>query len=313
MNDLTLITAERERLWFLHPIITESAVLPTKAVQAAVKRTLELARKARASIAHWADPLTGKSSCLRAIAGRVRKEVIGCGVLMFEAVEDEQPAEGRLLAMILKATRYAPRVAPALAEKRDQVHRALLALSGEAKHLFLLIDEAQELSNKEFAWMKAVINGLSREGVKVTTVLFGQRELKKRREDLYAEGRSDLGDRFMKRLHEFKGIRSEADILALLTAMDEKSEFPPGSGWSYTQLLFPRAHAAGFRFASFAKEVWECLRTSISPKILSKGLAMDMISAVIAGLCIALKDRDADDMVVTTATVKTVVNRALAE
>src|SRR3546814_3496003 len=79
-----------------------------------------------------------------------------------------------------------------LAGKRTQVHRALLALSGDARHLFLIFDEAQELSGAEFAWLKSVINRLVRDRVKVTVVLFGQLELKARRSKLREIGRAHV-------------------------------------------------------------------------------------------------------------------------
>lgn len=290
------ILVERERLWAMHPLITESAILPTRPVQSAVKRVLGLARKARSSMAFWADPVTGKSSCLRAIEATVLERIPGCGVLVLEAVEDSQSAEGRLLIQILKQLDYAHKIDSTLAGKRDQVHRALMALAGTAGHLFLLIDEAQEVSNNEFAWLKAVINGLSRKGLKVTTILFGQRELKKRRDQLYREGRSDLGERFMKMLIEFKKCCAESDLLTICEAIDCKSEYPVGSGWTYTQLLFPRAFRAGFRIRDLVPTLWAGLHDQMPRELLARGLPMELVASVIANLCLVAKDLDDADM-----------------
>jgi len=99
MTDLDHIISERRRLWDLHPVITESAILPTRPVQRGVKKVLNASRKSRASLAFWAAPLSGKSSCLRMIISVVLKQIAGCGVLILEAVEDQQAAEGRLLAV----------------------------------------------------------------------------------------------------------------------------------------------------------------------------------------------------------------------
>ena len=311
MIDLSVVLSERERLWNSHPIITESAILPTRSVQHAVKLVLGVSRKARASLAFWADPLTGKSSCLRMIESTVLSRLPGCGVLVLEAVEDQQTAEGRLLAQILKACKYAHKMDSTLAGKRDQVNRALNALSGPKCHLFILIDEGQEFSNKEFAWLKAVINGLARDGVKVTTVIFGQRELRQRRTDLYEEGRSDLGERFMKKLVEFKRCRGAAHIRSILDAIDNKSEYPAGSNFTYTKLLFPRAHTGGFRFKSLGADIWKSFQDLVTPKQLEKGLSMEVVAATIANLCQLCKDRDSEGMTIPAEDIHKAVMAAL--
>jgi len=311
-NDISFLVSERKRLWSSHPIITESAILPTFAVQNAVSIVMDLSRKARASCALWADPLSGKTSCLRMIHYTVEQRIPGCGVLVVEAVEDEQPAEGRLLQQILRSLGYAHKIDSTLAGKRDQVKRALIACAGEARHLFILIDEAQELSLAEFGWLKAVINGLTSEGIKVTTVLFGQRELKRRRDELYADGRSDLGVRFMKKLIEFKRCRGEKDLVELLKAVDEKSEFPAGSGWTYTQLLFPLAFTNGFRFNDFATKIWTGFGAQVPPKILAKGLTMEVVAATLGQLCLLCEDNDTPEMALSDAIIAKAIKKALA-
>ena len=311
MTDIARLISERARLWESHPIITESAILPTRPVQKAVALVLAASRKARASLAFWADPLSGKSSCLRMIEATVIDRVKGCGVLTLEAVEDQQTAEGRLLVQILKAVKYAHKIDSTLAGKRDQVNRALIALSGEARHLFILIDEGQEFSNSEFAWLKAVINSLAREGVKVTTVIFGQRELRQRRSELYENGRSDLGERFMKKLIEFKRCRAADELRSILEAVDDKSEFPTGSRLTYTQLLLPQAYAEGFRLKTISEDVWIAFQEIVPPKVLGKGLSMEVIAATIAAVCRACRDSDAAGLSISASVIKAAVKESL--
>lgn len=311
MSDIEHLVSQRERLWDSHPIVTQSAILPTLPIQHAVRLVLEASRKTRSSLAFWADPMTGKSFCLRRIEATVRDRIPGCGVLVLEAVEDRQAAEGRLLIQILKAIKYAPKTEKSLAGKRDQVDRALIALSGKPEHLFILIDEAQEFSNAEFAWLKAVINGLTKNRVKVTTVLFGQRELVNRREDLYSNARSDLGERFMKKLVKFDGCCTAEDLLTILEAIDDKSSFPASSGWTYTQLLFPRAYANGFRFKNLANEMWAAFAAKVPPRELRHGLSMEIVAGTIASLCVLCKDDDATEMSIPRSTFVLAVQEAI--
>jgi hypothetical protein len=302
----------RDRLWFLHPVVTESAVLPTLPLQDVIARVIRIARKSRSSVAFWADPLMGKSYCIRALQEELLKRFDGCGVLVLEAVEDQQAAEGRLLLQILRAIDYAHPAERELAGKRDQVTRSLLHLSGSLRHLFILIDEAQEFCDREFAWLKAVINALARLQVKVTCVLFGQRELIKRRDELFKSARSDLGERFMSALFSFHGCCNQSELNEILLSLDNKSEFPLGSGWSYTQFLMPRAFCNGFRAQSMAAVLWTAIDAEIPLDVREHGIAMDKIASIIAQVFIQSRDLDAPGFVLTPDLASEAVGEALA-
>jgi len=284
----------RDQVWDEHPLIIERAVLPTFAIKDALGRVWGLGRKGRGSIAFYAQPLSGKSSCAEIVMVEMRRKKPGCGVLIFEVVEDTNPAEGRLLSEILNQIDYAPKIARDLAGKRTQVHRALLALSGEARHLFLIFDEAQELSCDEFAWLKSVINRLVRDRVKVTVVLFGQVELKEKRQQLKA-ARSDLEKRFMSTLNELKGIQSADELEPVLAAIDEASEFPAASGLTYLQLLLPRFYQCGGRLQAYRSQIWRELKKQRLPGV-GTVVAMASVAGYLANLFIHLRDLDGEEL-----------------
>lgn len=308
MDDLESICAERDRLWNKHPIITQSAMFPTPAVKEMLGRVKSISRKARASVAYWADPLSGKTFCLRFIGAFMRGEIPGCGVVVFEATKDTHPAEGRLLEQLLAAAGYRLKVERSLAGKRIQVNRVLRAAAGSAGHLFLLIDEGQELSDQEFGWLKAVINGLSNDRIKVTSIIAGQSELCRRQEELRKNARSDLCERFMSELVEFKRVKSEEDLCTILEAADSKSEFPEGSKWTYTKLLLPRAFSSGFRLEKSAEMVWRSLKDILPREVLKKGLRMEDVACLLAEIFILLRNRDSADLRLSANDVDEVLN-----
>ena len=294
----------RDQVWDEHPLIIERAVLPTLAIKDALGRIWGLGRKGRGSIAFYAQPLSGKSSCAEIVMVEMRRKKPGCGVLIFEVVEDTHPAEGRLLSEILNQIDYAPKIARDLAGKRTQVHRALLALSGEARHLFLIFDEAQELSCDEFAWLKSVINRLVRDRVKVTVVLFGQVELKEKRQQLKA-ARSDLEKRFMSTLNELKGIQNADELEPVLSAIDGASEFPAASGLTYLQLLLPRFYKGGGRLQTYRSQIWRELKKQRLPGV-GTVVAMASVAGYLANLFILLRDLDDEDLKITAEVLQTV-------
>lgn len=303
----------RDTLWASHPIITQSAVLPTTSVAYTVGRVIDIARRNRASLAYWADPMSGKSFCLQMIEAAARQNFPGCGVLNFEAADDDKPAEGRLLEMILGEGGFSMPIAKSLEGKRQQVHRMLLGISGTVRHLFLLIDEAQGLSAQELKYLKGVINRLSRARVKVTTVICGQRELQERRREIFEDARSDLGVRFMNEFFEFRRFRTLKDMHVYLTAIDSKSKFPTDQGWTYTQFLFPRAYAAGFRFVQSEASVWNAIKAELSASERRKGPSMDVIAGTVASIAIRAKELDAHGMVLPDGLIEAAVRAAIRQ
>lgn len=275
------LAALRELHWDRHPIVTATAHISTVSLLKAYRVIKKRARRGRSSLAFWAHPLTGKSYALEVIVRLLRRDYPGCAVLNYEASSKsknrsaESLAEqvwvptslGGFLESMLDELEFEPKRQRLTAGKKWQLKAALYALAVESGRFFLLIDEAQELIEAEFCWLKEIINFLCKKNIFVTVVLFGQSELKGRKA-LLKKGRSDLGARFIDKLFEFEGIKTVDDLRDFLKQCDEHSEYPEGSGFSYTEFLWPEAYRSGFRLASCADHLWTAL-TAITP--LGKG------------------------------------------
>ena len=291
----------RQLHWSEHPILAANAILPTRPLANSLSLVIRGGSRHRTSQAFWADPLSGKSSCLAALIRFLPEHFPGCGVFLYEAKHMASvPAEGSFLEDLLGELEFEPKVARSLAGKREQVFRALYALSAQARHLFLLVDEAQELFELELRWLKSLINRLSSHHIRVTVVLFGQRELRQLRDDLVARGRSDIYVRFMERLYHFENLTTSKDLVTIFSAIDERSEFPDKSGISYTEFIWPCAFANGFRLEPEAKRAWEAF-VALSPKgRMPDGLGIRWLAEALACAAENLRERDAPDFVMTT-------------
>jgi hypothetical protein len=124
----------------------------------------------------------------------------------------------------------------------------------------------------------------------------GQKQLLNRIDELRSAGRQDLLERFFKRVVEFKGCRTVEDLATLCEAMDEKSEYPEGSGWSYTQFLFPRAHEGGLRLHAKAQVLWQAFTALRGTSEVQRGISMEAIASYLAQICLLHKDLDKADM-----------------
>ncbi|MBK0054530.1 AAA family ATPase [Stenotrophomonas sp. S39] len=296
MMEIEEIEILRGRYWSHHPLIKASAVLQTRTMKDAIARVMLAATRSRASIAFVALPLFGKSSCIKALEAELAGKFPGSGVLTLEFGDDDlAPSEGRMLETIMIALSGGDGIAKSIAGKREQVHRSLLSLSGNERHIFLLIDEAQEMKHQHFRWIKRVINHLVRADVDVTTVLFGQKELSETKVELATKGRSDLSARFMSRLFQFRGVKSIDDIGVIMSSIDSCRWTVEGRALVYTEFLFPRAYRAGFRFEQLKDDVWSAIG-KLPGSHLENGLPMATIGSFLAMLCVALKDKDMEGM-----------------
>ena len=160
-----------------HPLLMASAVLPTAPVKEVARLVFDRAQRFRSSIAFWAHPLCGKSSCIYALRKLAPVQYPGSAFVIYEPSSKDAAAEGALIEDLLSVIDYEPRVLRSLAGKRDQLMRALYALSVAGRHLFLVVDEAQNLHAKDLGWLKRIVNWLNTHEVKVTVVLFGQSQL----------------------------------------------------------------------------------------------------------------------------------------
>ncbi|MGN6482562.1 hypothetical protein, partial [Luteibacter sp.] len=67
----------RDLRWKAHPIICAGAVLPTGSILLALSHVIKQGHRQRSSLAFWAHPRTGKSSCIEALELIVPKQFPG--------------------------------------------------------------------------------------------------------------------------------------------------------------------------------------------------------------------------------------------
>ena len=59
---------------------------------------------------------------------------------------------------------------------------------------------------------------------------------------------------------ELKGICDSSDLRFIFEALDTKSEFPTGSGISFTAAYVPKGHSNGFRLAKHSDRIFELFK-----------------------------------------------------
>lgn len=144
------------------------------------------------------------------------------------------------------------------------------------------------------------MNWLTVRNIKVTVVLFGQSQLCGMHDRLKIQ-MPDLSERFMSRLNEFRSLHDAADIKVCLNCCDEETEYPAGSGWSYTQYLWPRAFKHGFRLARCANDLFEAFRANSGGIIDREGVSMQWVAEALMLVGLEAELNDAEDLVLSAA------------
>lgn len=144
-------------------------------------------------------------------------------------------------------------------KKRNRLTNFLIEkadLSGQNK-VVLFLDDAQRLVEMEYNWLMDINNALDKYGVSMTAILVGQPELIHQRGAFRTAKKTQIIGRFMVHDYQFQGIKTIDDIKACLTGYDSSSEYPEGSGWSFTRYFFPEAYEEGMRLESCADVIYE--------------------------------------------------------
>jgi hypothetical protein len=134
---------------------------------------------------------------------------------------------------------------------------AARAIQAGKRHVVLLVDEAQDLHEHEYAALCNIQNLLDDVGVQFTLIGVGTHDQSYKHE-VFALGKSfHYAARFAKDSARFHGVRSHAELALILDQYDTHSEWPLGSGISFTCHFFPQGYARGLRLSEYAATLWD--------------------------------------------------------
>jgi type II secretory pathway predicted ATPase ExeA len=150
-----------------------------------------------------------------------------------------------------------------------------IAKNAQRNYVVLLIDEAQDLTLREWKWLVGLQNQLDYEGYLLSVFSVGSHQLGYRHEYLASTGNAHVAARFMAAHARFHGLRSVEEIEYVLNGYDIDSEWPPGSNVSYSQYFSPTQFSRGRRLAQSAQSLWTAL-VELSPDVARKHFEFPM-------------------------------------
>jgi len=202
-------------------------------------------------------PRMGKSYAIDFLRLDLEHRLPKLSVYKIRCTRSQFPSENAFFAALLHAAKHPAQSGASKAALRGRlVHklRQVADARGDDR-IVLFADEAQNLREIEYEWLRELHDELESNDLRLFTFLVGQVQLLAQKSALQAQDKEQIVARFMVEELAFRGIASVEECTAVLRAYD-LGEYPAGSGWSYTRYCVPRAHAAGLRLEESGPRLW---------------------------------------------------------
>ncbi|WP_420473781.1 AAA family ATPase [Noviherbaspirillum sp. ST9] len=280
-----------------HPVIRNRARLPTPPIRNAfniVSRTVLQRDPGCCFIAH---PRFGKTSAIRVLSKQLAHSFPAMPIVTINAKSHQRFSEATFYGELLTTCGHGAPTAGKIEARRSRFFNFVWALaqSRDSDRVLIFIDEAQNWHESEFSVLRDLSNDLSLErDVILIAVFFGQPELASIRTALLQSARIDLIGRFMIQQHNFAGLATLAELVETMGYYDDPdvSEYPEGSGTSYSEFLLGAAFRSGWRLQNESGRLWKQFKDAAQPHGGLGQLGMHWVAASIRTFFVSQMEYD---------------------
>jgi len=285
----------REELLNKHPVVTGKYTVPTPMLRRAHEEARDRVWTRRTGVVFFGETRAGKTTCAMSIRDFLRDEFKDIYITMESCRASERPSPGLMCRLILEGSNHVL----SSREKHDKLlDNVIIDVFTNVSNLggdqyVLILDEVNLGNERDFIELLQIHNILFLKGIRMTTISFGQPDILNRINSLQATNQPQIIARFFRKPIPFQSCDSEVILADVLRCLAEDTEWPEGSGWTYTYFFFPRAFRGGFRLVKYAAQIWSAL-LNVSPT--RKGeFTMETIAITINGLYLGNYMRDAHE------------------
>jgi hypothetical protein len=246
-----------------HPIETTRYLLPTSSIDKSYKAVLQWIENRVPGGIIYGKPRFGKTRGIQYLTRLLAEEFgVNLPIITLLCRDYKVPSELTFFEDLLRVTGHALYRSGRAAAKRDRLIEYLIEKVefSSQNRLILFIDEAQKLHEQHYKWLIDVHNELDAHDIAMIVLLVGQDELVHQYSAYQQTQKTQIIGRFMVHRLQFHGIRSASQLNRCLEAYDVGSDYPEGSGWSFTRYYYPAAFNSGFRIKPYADLLWEAFR-----------------------------------------------------
>lgn len=307
-------TPQRMALLSTHPIVEREYTLFTPMLKAAYSIARERVWTRRTGIVFYGSPRTGKSKCAEEIRRLLMGEFPSVYVIVALARRALRASEGHMFRLILEAQGHvlARRADPSVLFGNAVTHIEMEAHKRKGRQFVLILDEMQLLNETDLQQLVVLQNALVQKRIKMTTLSFAQPEILHRRTSLVAAKEGQIIARFLSEPIKFEGCCSPKELKDLLKGYDEESDYPDGSGCSYTKFFLPLAFQNKFRLHHHATAIWDALDVAAGASA-ENGIPMEHICLVIEQILLSARLEDCASYVLSESDIASAVEASNLE
>jgi len=244
-----------------HPVLRSKIRLPTPSIRTAYEVLANTAFQRAPGCCFYAHPRFGKTEGITVLADQLTQSFPDMPIFSVSAAWHPRFSELTFMGELLTACTHVMASIGKVEQRRARLRNFMWtqAKTRNSDLIMLFVDEAQNWHEPELTTLRDLANELAMEHkVQLIAVLFGTPELTSLRTALIQSGRIDLIGRFMIQQYEFRGVLTPEDLVIIMSFYDdaEVSEYPAGSGYSYSQFLMRQAYASGWRLQSEIETLW---------------------------------------------------------
>ncbi|NGM88078.1 ATP-binding protein [Parapusillimonas sp. SGNA-6] len=134
-----------------------------------------------------------------------------------------------------------------------------MAQAAGSNYVVLLIDEAQEMTLREWQWLLGLQNVLDYDGFRLSVFSIGTQQIGYQHDYLAKSGNAHIAARFFVLHSKFHGLRDCDELNFVLQGYDQESEWPNDSGKSYLNYFAPNHFSNMHRLSQCSAVLWQAL------------------------------------------------------
>lgn len=258
-------------------------------------------------------PRMGKSYAIEFMRRDLEMRYPKLLVLKIRCTRSQMPSENTFFSSLLHAAKHPAQSGASKAALRGRLIHKLRQVADKRgdDRIVLFADEAQNLREIEYEWLRDLHDELEANELRLFTFLVGQAQLLGQKSALQAQDKEQIVARFMVEELAFRGIATATECTAVLKAYDH-AEYPAGSGWSYVRYCVPKAHAAGLRLVESGPRLWAAFEEAHTKAGIDGAVEIPMkyfTAAVEAALLLSMA-HDAETLVFDTGFWAQMVERS---
>lgn len=249
-----------------HPVESYTFVINSPPITELYDKILKWLKNKHSGGIVYGIPRIGKTEAIKHIRMRLADEYgTALVTFIFNCSKKKNPTADKFYKECLISVNHYFSSSGDEIEKRERLVTFIANATKDiaTRRVVIFIDEAQKLSNEEYEWLVDLYKCLVNRKIFPVFILIGQHELANRRNVAVLAGQFQIIGRFMSDIHKFRGLKSQDEILECLSQFDEGSEYPEGSGWSFTKYYFPAAFTYGWRLSSQSGIIWKAFNDII--------------------------------------------------